>query len=108
MAYLPRDCMLKDSEMMGQPNPYLNEVESDLEEDEDLEGSTGGKEEFLREVARTIKRCITHKFPLDNAALEIKSLKMSENLTYSDCVDGIAPPILHLILDSYKEGDSLK
>lgn len=29
--------------------------------------------------------------------MEVKSLKMSENMSYSDCIDAIIPPILDLI-----------
>jgi hypothetical protein len=28
--------------------------------------------------------------------MEVKSLKMSDNMTYSDCIEAIIPPILEL------------
>ena len=38
-----------------------------------------------------------NKFPLTNLLMEIKSLKMSENMTYSDCVEAILPPVFEMI-----------
>ena len=35
--------------------------------------------------------------------MEIKSLKMSYNVTYSDCVDGIIPPILEQCMMRHTE-----
>ena len=38
ISYLPRECILKENELIGAGNPYDNEVESDFEDiDEDVE-----------------------------------------------------------------------
>ena len=50
IPYLPREFVIKDHERMGKTSPYLNEVESDLEEDDDGGEFNEGREEFLKEV----------------------------------------------------------
>ena len=82
---------------MGSRRVYEEEEESDLEEDQDESDDDGIKEKFNKEVKETIDRCIKDKFPISNVLMEIRSLKLSDNMSYSDCVEAIIPALLEFI-----------
>ena len=60
---------------------------------------------FNQEVRQTIERCIKNSFSINNASMEVKSLKMSYNMEYSDCIEGFIPPIFNLIDQSEDSND---
>ena len=60
---------------------------------------------FNLEVRQTIERCIKNSFSITNASMEVKSLKMSYNMEYSDCIEGFIPPIFNLIDQSEDSND---
>jgi hypothetical protein len=79
--------------MLGAGNPYTNEDESDLE-DEDDEDDVNDMIAFEKETRQTLERCIKNKFPISNATMEMKSLKMTYNMGYSECVEAFFPVLL--------------
>ena len=93
MSFLPRECQLSEDEMLGAGNPYANEEESDLE-DEDDEDDVNDMIAFEKETRQTLERCIKNKFPISNAIMEMKSLKMTYNMGYSECVEAFFPVLL--------------
>lgn len=76
--------------MLGGQNPYANEDESDFEEDDD-EDEVNDMLAFEKETKQTLERCIKNKFPISNAVMEMKSLKMTYNMGYSECVEAFFP-----------------
>lgn len=52
---------------------------------------------FFTEVRHTIERCLHNQFPITNAIMEVKSLKMSYNMDYSDCLEAFIPPLFDTI-----------
>jgi hypothetical protein len=93
IAYLPRECQLTEDEVLGAGNPYVKEEESDFEEDED-ENDENEVIAFQKETTQTLERCIKNKFPISNAIMEMKSLKMTYNMGYSECVEAFFPVLL--------------
>ena len=55
------------------------------------------KSAFINETKKTIDRCVKNKFPISNAIMEMKSLKMTYNMDYQDCVEAFIPVLLDLI-----------
>ena len=78
--------------MLGGQNPYGNEEESDFEEDDD-EDEVNDMLAFEKETKQTLERCIKNKFPISNAVMEMKSLKMTYNMGYSECVEAFFPVV---------------
>lgn len=103
VSYLPRECQLEENEMLGAQGPYLKEEESDFEEDEDEE-EENERIAFDNETQKTLERCIKNRFPMSNAIMEMKSLKMTYNMEYSDCVEASFPVVLSQI--AQMEGSS--
>lgn len=83
--------------MIGSPNPYDNEVESDFEDADDDMIEENERQIFNSEVKHTIERCVSSKFPINNAIMEVKSLKMSYNMEYSDCIEAFISPLFDTI-----------
>ena len=96
-AYLPREYQLKDNEMIGADNPNDKEVESDLEDNDEDEIEESERQQFLVEVGHTIERCLTNKFPVSNAIMEMKSLKMSFNMNNAECIEAVLSPLLDTV-----------
>lgn len=90
ISFLPRECQLNEDEMLGAGNPYAKEDESDFEED-DEEDEENDMIAFEKETRQTLDRCIKNKFPISNAIMEMKSLKMTYNMGYSECVEAFFP-----------------
>ena len=61
----------------------MDEEENDVEENERIA--------FANEMKKTLDRCIKNKFPISNAIMEVKSLKMTYNMEYSECVEAFYP-----------------
>lgn len=97
VSYLPREAILKEDELLGAVSPYANEIESDLEDHEDDVNSDTEKQIFNREVQETMESCIKTKVSHSNMMTEVKNLKMTENMSYSDCIEAIIPVILDLV-----------
>lgn len=93
MSFLPRECQLSEDEMLGAGNPYGKDEESDFEEDEE-EDEVNDMIAFEKETKQTLERCIKNKFPISNAIMEMKSLKMTYNMGYSECVEASFPILL--------------
>ena len=51
-------------------------------------------EAFASEVAATVRRAVEADHTVENLALEINSLKFSQNRSFADCVAAIVPPLL--------------
>jgi hypothetical protein len=96
-SYLPRECQLKESELLGSGNPYDNDGESDLDEEDDDMMEENERQAFNNEVRQTIDRCVTSHFPISNAIMEVKSLKMTYNMDHSDCLEAFIPPLFDTI-----------
>jgi hypothetical protein len=92
MSFLPRECQLTEDEILGAGNPYAKEEESDFEDDEEDDGDNEVMA-FEKETKQTLERCIKNKFPISNAIMEMKSLKMTYNMGYSECVEAFFPII---------------
>lgn len=84
------------NEHLGEPNPYEKEEESDFDEDED-EVDDNERLAFDNEVAKTLDRCVKNKFNVSNAIMEVKNLKMTYNMEYSDCVESSFPVLMDII-----------
>lgn len=106
ISYLPRECLLKDYEQLG-GQPFKEEEESDLEDADDYDDEDTQKEAFNNEIRKAIVRCASQNFPINNLVMEIKSLKMSDNMKYSDCVEAVIPPLLDLTNQDSVEGTQL-
>ncbi len=96
-SYLPRECQLKESEIIGSSNPYDKEQDSDLEDVDDDMIEENEKNIFNQEVRHTIERCVSSKFPITNAIMEVKSLKMTYNMDNSQCLEAFLAPLFDTI-----------
>eukprot|EP00347_Sterkiella_histriomuscorum_P009530 403340855 len=95
ISYLPRECQLKEDEIIGSKHQQEDE-ESDFEDEEDHEEQKSN-EAFLNEVKKTIER--TTDDQISNAVTEVKSLRMSYNKDQSDCIEAFIPPLLDKITE---------
>jgi hypothetical protein len=93
ISYLPRECQIAEDELLGAQSPYSKEEESDFEEDDEEDGENE-RIAFEKETKQTLDRCVKNKFPISNAIMEMKSLKMTYNMEYADCVEASFPVIL--------------
>lgn len=82
ISYLPRECQLKEDELLGATNIYEREDESDLENNDDDLEEENDKLAFFNETKKTLERCYKNQFPISNAIMEMKSLKMTYNMEY--------------------------
>lgn len=82
--------------MLGAGNLYEGDEDSDFEDDEE-DYDDNDKMEFEKEAKRTLERCIKNKFSIANAVMEIKNLKMTFNMDYSDCIEASYPVLLGTI-----------
>jgi translation initiation factor eIF-2B subunit epsilon len=96
ISYIPRECQLTKGEYLGDANPFNEDEDSDFEEDEEGD-EENDREEFLKEVKSTLERCVKNKFSIQNAVMEVKNLKMTYNMDYSDCIEASYPVLLDLI-----------
>lgn len=82
--------------MLGAGNLYEGLEDSDFEED-DEDYDDNDRIEFEKEAKRTLERCIKNKFSIANAIMEVKNLKMTYNMDYSDCIEASYPVLLNTI-----------
>lgn len=82
--------------MLGDGNMYEKEEDSDFEEDEE-EDEESDRLAFENETKMTLERCVKNKFSISNAIMEIKNLKMTYNMDYSDCVEASFPVLLGIV-----------
>lgn len=82
--------------MLGAAGPYAKEEESDFDEDdEDIEENE--RIAFENETKKTLERCVKNKFAISNAIMEVKNLKMTYNMEYSDCVEASFPVLMDIV-----------
>jgi len=94
LPYMPREHILTNKEWLG-TNRCCNEEESDLDDSEEEEFNE--KELFTIEVQETIEKCRKKGLQVSHILMEIKSLKMSTNMTYQDTIEATVPCILDLL-----------
>lgn len=100
ISYIPRDSQLRPDELIGAKNGAWDDVESDLDESDEDEDNNADKQIFMKETRETMEKIIKNNFPKENALMEVKSLKMSYNMSYADCVEAVVGPILDIIKNS--------
>lgn len=107
ISYIPRECKLQQCELLGQGNVYANDEDSDLDEDDDDE-EDNDREMFEKETKDTLERCVKNKFSISNASMEVKNLKMTYNMEYSDCVEASFPVLMGIIAQSEGSDEAAK
>ena len=68
------------------------EEEEEMLEKDEAEADEG--EAFASEVGATVRRAVEADHTVENLALEINSLKFSQNRSFADCVAAIVPALL--------------
>jgi translation initiation factor eIF-2B subunit epsilon len=96
IAYLPRESQLEETEMLGSKGPYEHEEESDIDEEEE-DQDENERIAFENETRKTLERCVKNKFNVSNAIMEVKNLKMTYNMEYSECVEASFPVLMDII-----------
>lgn len=113
-CFIPNDCQLRDTEKLGSKSFQQirdEEDESDYDYDDEMEDepegarrADGGEEEigmsFYQEIADTFRKCHRTGTKQINFSVEINSLKMAQNMTYSDCIYGFYGEIMNLVKET--------
>lgn len=53
-------------------------------------------------------RCIKNKFSISNAVMEVKNLKMTYNMDYTDCVEASFPTLMDIIAQAEGSDEGAK
>ena len=96
ISYIPRECQLSQSELLGSQSPYVNDEESDFEDEDDHE-EENERIAFLNETKKTLERCHQNKFTVASAIMEMKSLKMTYNMEHAECVEAFFPVLMGIV-----------
>jgi hypothetical protein len=87
---------LSESELLGSQSPYVNDEESDFEDEDDQE-EENERIAFLNETKKTLERCHQNKFTVASAIMEMKSLKMTYNMEHAECVEAFFPVLMGIV-----------